>query len=386
MSKENRTIVIVSGSRSESGLFEPVLKAIKNKGLNLKFIVTGSHLEDQFGSTIRDIKNKFKIDEIVKLPLRGDSSEHMAHVCGTSVLRFTKLFSEKKPSIVLLLGDRVEIFGVAIAAFYMNVPIAHIHGGDRSIGGHLDDSVRYAITKLSHINFPATKKSAERIIKMGEERWRVHVVGAPGLDSILNQNLLSRQEISEKYGLGRDEIFLLAVQHPVTTEVEDAGKQIKETLEAIAELKYPAILIYPNADAGGRRMIKVIEKYAEKYPFIKTYKSIPHLEYLSLMKIASVMVGNSSSGIIEAPSFHLPVVNIGTRQQGRERAENVIDVDYDKKKIKKAIEKALFDEKFRKKVKKCKNPYGDGKASERIAEVLSTIKIDRKLIQKRLTY
>jgi len=168
----------------------------------------------------------------------------------------------------------------------------------------------------------------------------------------------------------------------VTTEVEDAPDQIRETLETISELKHQTVLIYPNADAGGRRMIEVIKIY----PFIKAFKSIPHKEYLSLMKMASVMVGNSSSGIIEAPSFGLPVVNIGSRQEGRERAENVIDVDYNKEQIKAAIKKALYDEEFKEKVKNCKNPYGDGKASIMIADILNKIKIDKTLLQKKLTY
>ena len=181
------------------------------------------------------------------------------------------------------------------------------------------------------------------------------------------------------------EPILLVVQHPVTTEIDDAPDQIHETLEAILELKYQTVLIYPNADAGGRKMIEVVKEY-KKYSFIEAFKSIPHKEYLSLMKIASVMVGNSSSGIIEAPSFGLPVVNIGSRQEGRQRAENVIDVDYDKEQIKAAIKKALYDEDFKREVKNCKNPYGDGKAGVRIADILSKIKVDKKLLQKRLTY
>ncbi|HJH25866.1 MAG TPA: UDP-N-acetylglucosamine 2-epimerase (hydrolyzing), partial [Methanophagales archaeon] len=249
----------------------------------------------------------------------------------------------------------------------------------------VDEFSRHAITKLAHIHFSATENSAERIIKMGEDPSNVFVVGAPGLDSILNENLIEPTKLSEKYNLNLSKPILLVVQHPVTMPVNDAPDQIRETLEAISELKHQTVLIYPNADAGGRRMIEIIKEY-EKYPFIKTFKSILHKEYLSLMKIVSVMVGNSSSGIIEAPSFGLPVVNIGSRQEGRQRAENVIDVDYDKEKIKAAIKKALYDEDFKEKVKNCKNPYGDGKAGVRIADILSKIKIDKNLLQKRLTY
>ncbi|HEC92817.1 MAG TPA: UDP-N-acetylglucosamine 2-epimerase (hydrolyzing), partial [Candidatus Atribacteria bacterium] len=249
----------------------------------------------------------------------------------------------------------------------------------------VDEFARHAITKLVHIHFAATKESANRIIKMGEDPSNVFVVGAPGLDIILNEDLIEPVELSEKYNLDLSKPILLVIQHPVTTEVENAPYQIRETLEAIMELKYQTLVIYPNADAGGRKMIEVIKKY-EKYPFIKTFKSIPHKEYLSLMKIASVMIGNSSSGIIEAPSFRLPVVNIGTRQGGRERAENVIDVGYDKDQIESAIKKALYDRDFREKLKNSKNPYGDGKTGVRVAEILSKIKIDKKLLQKKITY
>jgi UDP-hydrolysing UDP-N-acetyl-D-glucosamine 2-epimerase len=187
------------------------------------------------------------------------------------------------------------------------------------------------------------------------------------------------------YNLELSKPILLVIQHPVTGESNEAGTQIRETMEAVREMGYQTIVIYPNADAGGRKMIKVIEEY-RKYPFIQIYKNLPHKVYLSLMKIANVMIGNSSSGIIEAPSLHLPAVNIGTRQKGRERADNLIEVDYSRDQIKKAIRKAIHDKVFRGSLKKYKNPYGDGKTGLRIANILSKIKIDDKLLQKRITY
>jgi UDP-hydrolysing UDP-N-acetyl-D-glucosamine 2-epimerase len=202
---------------------------------------------------------------------------------------------------------------------------------------------------------------------------------------ILNEKLIEPRELARKDGLDLSKPILLVVQHSIITEADDAPNQIRETLEAIVELGYQTVLIYPNADAGGRRMIEVIREY-EKYPFIKTSRSVVHKEYLSLMKLVSVMIGNSSSGIIEAPSFALPVVNIGSRQKGRQREENVIDVDYDKEEIKTAIQKSLYDEKFKEKVKNVKNFYGDGKAGMRIASVLSDIEIDKRLLEKRMTY
>ncbi len=381
-----KKVLVISGTRSEYGLLKPVIESVrKNANLEMQLVATGSHLEKIFGKTIKEIKKDFKINETLKLPLEKDTNEAMSVLIGNSIAGFTRIFNKLKPSLILILGDRVETFGAAIAAYYMNIPIAHLHGGDKSLGGHLDDSVRHAITKLAHIHLAATKQSAERIIKMGEELWRVYKVGAPGLDSILREKLVPPAKIASKYKLDLSRPVLLTVQHSITTEVKSAPNQMRETMEAVKELGFQAIIIYPNADAGAREMIKIIEKY-RKYPFIQIYKNVSHKDYLGLMEIASVLVGNSSSGIIEAPSFHLPVVNIGQRQEGRERTDNVIDVDYNKNQIKKAIKKALYDKKFGQKVKKCKNPYGEGKTGPRVADILSKIKIDEKLLQKKITY
>lgn len=379
-----RKIIYITGTRADYGLMFPVLSTIKtHPKLDLILIVTGMHLMSEFGKTIKEIeKDNFEVYQI-KETYEMDDKASMARFIGRCANRFVDAFDYICPDIILLLGDRGEMLAGAITGAYMNIPIAHIHGGD--VSSTIDEPARHAITKLSHIHFPATQKSAERVIKMGEEKWRVHIVGAPALDSILSEKLIKPERIAKKYNLDLSKPIVLMVQHPVTTECDEATKQIRDTLNAIVELKYQTILIYPNADAGGRRMITVIKEY-DKYQFIQTFKSIPREDYLSLMKIVSVMIGNSSSGIIEAASFHLPVVNIGTRQYGRECAGNTIDVDYNKNEIIRAIKKGLYDEEFRAKVKRCKNPYGDGKASERIVNVLSEIKIDKKLLQKRLTY
>ena len=220
---------------------------------------------------------------------------------------------------------------------------------------------------------------------MGEDEWRVHIVGSPALDVILNEPLIPAEDLIGRFGLDLSQPLILLVQHSVTTQVDDAPQQIKETLEAIVEKAYPTLLIYPNSDAGGRRMIEVLKQY-EKYPFIKIFKSLPRKEYLSLMKVASVMVGNSSSGIVEAPSFGLPAVNIGIRQEGRERGKNIIDAGHDKQEIIEAMERALTDKEFLKEVKKCENPYGDGKTAPRIAEILSQTEITPQLLQKKIAY
>ncbi len=379
-----RKIIYITGTRADYGLMQSVLREIKeHPKLELEIIVTGMHIMPEFGMTINEIKKDgFKIHEI-DATYEKDNKESMANFVGKFIQLLTKKTKEIKPDLILLLGDRGEMLAGAIVGAYLTIPVAHLHGGE--ITSTVDEFSRHAITKLAHIHLPATENSEERIIKMGEDPSNVFIVGAPGLDSILNENLIEPAELSEKYNLDLSKPIFLMVQHPVTTEVGVAHEHIRETLEAMVGLRHQTILIYPNADAGSREMIEVIKEY-EKYPFIKTFKSIPHKEYLSLMKMATIMIGNSSSGIIEAPSFCLPVINIGSRQKGRERTENVIDVDYDKEQIKESIKKVLDNENFKEKVKNCKSLYGDGKAGVRIANILSEIKIEKRILQKRLTY
>jgi len=381
-----RKIAVVTGSRAEYGILYPVLKAIEAcHGLRLFLLATGMHLSHEFGYTAQEIeRDNFEIETKVDMLLSSDTPGAMAKSIGIGIIGIAQAWEQLEPDIVLVLGDRIEPLAAAIAAAYMNISVAHVHGGDNPRAG-LDEYARHAISKLAHIHFPATQKSAERLIKMGEDEWRVHVVGSPTIDFILNEPLIPTENLAERLGLDLSQPLLLLVQHPVTTQVDEAPKQMSETLEAIVEIGYPVVLVYPNSDAGGRRMIEVIQEY-EKYPLIKLFKSLPRKEYLSLMKLASVMVGNSSSGIIEAPSFGLPVVNIGTRQEGRERGRNIIDVEHNKPEIVKAIKRALMDNGFLVEVKKSETPYGDGKAGQRIADILSRIKITPQLLQKKITY
>lgn len=378
-----KKIAVITETRADFGLYEPVLKNIAAcPQLNLDIIAVGMHLSEEFGYTVKEIeKSGFKISARLGVLNSDDSQFSMADSIGKSISKISKTLARLKPDILLILGDRGEMLAGAVSATYMGIPIAHIHGGD--ISGNVDEPVRHAITKLSHLHFAATKESAKRIIKMGEEPWRVHVVGAPGLDSIMSSSL-EPEEMAEKYHLNLTEPIILVVQHSVVSENEAAGRQICETMEAIKELGLQAVVIYPNADAGGRKMIKVIEGY-ERYPFIKTFKSLPRKDYLSFMKISTMMVGNSSSGIIEAPAFNLPVINIGTRQTGRQKVGTLINVDYDKTQIKAKIQQ-IIQKSIQIPIKNSENPYGNGKAGERIANILSEVKIDKKLIEKRMTY
>jgi len=376
-----RRILYITGTRADYGLMVPVLKAIQShEKLALSLIVTGMHLSEEFGETVREIEgDNLKIDAKVPMLSQEDTGAAMASGVGKCLLGISMAMERIRPTFLLLLGDRGEMLAGAISATYMNIPIAHIHGGE--VSGSADNPVRHAITKLAHIHFPATKSSAHRIEEMGEASFRIFLVGSPSLDSIANERGTSIDLLAKKYSLDFDKPLILVIQHPVTTEADSAANQIRVTLKAIVELQHQTIIVYPNADAGGRRMIRMIEQY-RRYPFMRILESIPRQDFLALMRSASVMVGNSSSGLIEAPSFKLPVVNIGTRQKGRERAGNVIDVGYDRSQIKATIERCLCDQDFLEITKKCSNPYGDGKAGHRIADVLANIEMTPGLLRK----
>jgi UDP-hydrolysing UDP-N-acetyl-D-glucosamine 2-epimerase len=381
-----RKICVVTGTRAEYGLLKPIMRQIKNTSvLQLNLVVTGMHLSSEFGRSVELIKRDgFKIAASVPMHPKDDQKGSMGIAVGEGIIGLTKTFQKIKPDVVLILGDRIEALAAAVAAAYTNTIIAHIHGGDVSQGG-IDESVRHAITKLAQIHFAATPRSRERIIKMGEKSRNVFYVGAPGLDVILHEKLLSRDELSRQLGVNFDRPVAVLLQHAVTTQVKQAGQQIKETLEALKQSGLSVIGIYPNSDSGGRRMIKEIEEYT-RYPNFTVFRNIPREQYLGILKYASVMVGNSSSGIIESASFKLPVINIGIRQRGRERSTNVLDVSPRRLAIAAALQKALHDPHFRRTVAHCKSPYGDGHASERIIKTLKNISLNQELLQKQLTY
>jgi GDP/UDP-N,N'-diacetylbacillosamine 2-epimerase (hydrolysing) len=385
---KRRKICVVTGTRAEYGVLYPAMKAIeRNSKLELSLIATGMHLMPEFGYTAKEIESdEFKIDAKVPMLTTEDTCEAMAKSFGKGVIGITNALDEIKPDILVIIADRGEALAAAIAGAHMNIPVAHIHGGDVTTGGCIDEPIRHAITRFAHIHFPATEKSAERIIKMGEEPWRVHVVGPLGIYAMARRDFIPKDELCKKLDLNPSEPILLVVQHPVTTEVKKAGEQMRETMEALVELGEQTVIIYPNADAGGRKMIRVIREY-KNYPFFKIFKNLPYLMFISLMRVSSAMIGNSSSAIIESPLFGVPAVNIGIRQEGRERGGNVIDVPHQKNKIVKAVKKALFQVDFRKRARKALNPF-DVKINggSKIANILEKVKINDRLMQKKLTY
>ena len=268
-----RKICVVTGTRAEYGLLKPILKEMLNHStLNLSLVVAGMHLSKEFGYSLREIKKDgFKISSIVKMNVKDDTGAGMAVSISKGIVGMVQAFKKIQPTIVLILGDRTEVLAAAIAAAYMNIPIAHIHGGDKSKAG-LDESVRHAITKLAYVHFAATKKSARRIIKMGEEKRRVFVVGAPGLDNIINQQLYSLNELKQRFKID-DKGYILLLQHSVTTQSDKPQRQIIETMNAITELKVNTIIIYPNSDAGSKQITKVLQQYKNDH-LIQLYKNL----------------------------------------------------------------------------------------------------------------
>ncbi|NPE27391.1 UDP-N-acetylglucosamine 2-epimerase (hydrolyzing) [Methanococcoides sp. SA1] len=381
-------ICVVTGTRAEYGLLKQIIKQIrKSNDLELQLVATGMHLLPEFGNTVDNIRNDgFILDAEVPIMVGGNTKSSMATSIGIGVISLTQTFEILEPDIVLILGDRFEIFAAAIAASYSGRIVAHVHGGDRSEGGY-DEYTRHSITKISHIHFPATNKSAERILKLGEEPERITIAGSPALETIMEQQLLSKKEICETYLLNPFKEYIIVVQHPLSTCPEKAAEEMEITLDSVINTNKQIIVIYPNNDPGGLQMIEVIKKYEVLHlDQIRSYQSIPFEHYLSLLKNSDLLIGNSSSGIIESPSFNIPVINIGMRQKGREKANNVIDVPHDRKSIEKAIHKAFNDPDFKNEVNACINPYGEGNTSRIICDVLANININRELLIKRTTY
>ncbi len=370
-----KKVLYITGTRADYGLMHNTLELLdKDDNIHLDIAVTGMHLMEEFGYSLNEIKKDNFMLHVINQTFLKDNEQSMSEFIGNLIVDLTGLMVDLNPDIVLLLGDRGEMLAGAIVASYLQIPVAHIHGGD--VSSTVDDSARHAITKLSNIHFPATEKSASRIKQMGENPENIFVVGAPGLDSIIKlKDSIDENYLKEKYNLKKD--FVLVLQHPVSLEVEDSAYQIKQTLDAVTATDYQVLLVYPNADAGGRAMIEVINQYN-----VDAYKNIPHDDFIGLLGLASALIGNSSSGIIESSSFKLPVINIGTRQSGREKAEHVIDVDYDSNEIFQALN-YIKSEEYQNKLESCKNPYGEGKAGELICKILKKIEINKDLLNKK---
>jgi UDP-hydrolysing UDP-N-acetyl-D-glucosamine 2-epimerase len=373
----------VTVARSDYGIYLPILRKIQaDPDLYLHLMVAGMHLSPEFGLTVNHIEaDGFEIGERIEMLLSSDSPSGIAQSMGLGVIGFARAYAHFRPDIVVVLGDRFEMYTAALAALSFKIPVAHIHGGEITEGA-IDDALRHSITKLSHLHFVATAEYARRVLQLGEEPWRIVISGAPSLDNINAIELLGAHQLEEQYGVNLDRPPLLVTFHPVTLEYEQTAWQVGELLAALDSSALPVIFTMPNADTGGRIIVRMIESFVDNHDSAWLLDNLGLQGYFSLLSCAAAMVGNSSSGIIEAPSFQLPVVNIGSRQQGRIKAANVIDVGYEREAIVEGIMRAIQPE-FRRNLSELRNPYGSGNASEKIVRRIKEVKLDEKLISKR---
>ncbi|MEK7084802.1 MAG: UDP-N-acetylglucosamine 2-epimerase [Patescibacteria group bacterium] len=384
MKNKRKKIAYITGTRADFGLMTPVLKEIQaSSRLSLQIFVTGIHLMRAFGDTKKEVKKMFPDAVMIPSIFLSDDSAGMARFTGAYLPRVISAFRRFRPDIVLLLGDRPEMLVSALACLYLRIPVAHVHGGDKT--RTVDEIARHAITKLSHLHFPATLAAARRIEKMGEEKWRIHTVGAPALDAILHEKLPSRKDVYRFLRCDESQPFMMVTQHPVSDRAARAGEEMRETLDAVKKFHLPVVVVYPHADDGGKRIIAEILR-ERRNPLFHIFPSIEYRMFLGIEREAAAWVGNSSAAMIESASFHTPVVNVGDRQEGREHGKNVITVPHDRKKIIAAIQKSLYDTRYRARLRSVTNPWGDGNTAPRIRRILEHVTIDSRLLNKQITY
>tara|TARA_B110000259_G_C14033035_1_gene407668 strand:+ start:3107 stop:4327 length:1221 start_codon:yes stop_codon:yes gene_type:complete len=394
---KKRIIAVFTGNRAEYGLQFPILKAIsEHPNLEYRLIVSGAHLDKNFGETLEEIeRDGFKVTEEVKIEMDAVNLQSNVKAIGSGILSVGEALGRIKPDIMVVYADRFEGLAAVIASSQMNIPTAHIEGGDLTEGGALDDSVRHAMSKLAHLHFTTNQQASNRVLGMGEESWRVHTVGFPAIDLISDNNFASQEEVAKSLNLDLEKPIILFTQHSVTTEFNRASEQVLPSLDALRSLAKKGVQIiatYPNNDAGGKAIINELNKLdAESVDGIQVHRSLGRYLYHGVLALSIdhnkkvACVGNSSSGIKETPVFGCPTVNIGSRQLGRLRGQNVTDADYLKDSIINAVEKCLYDNNFRDLSFKTDNPYYLGDAGKKIAEVLSKVNIDDTILRKRMT-
>jgi GDP/UDP-N,N'-diacetylbacillosamine 2-epimerase (hydrolysing) len=375
--------MIITGSRGEYGYIRPIIKGMDNYD-NLEYIIVATNmlLAPEFGYAINNFyRDNIDVRYKIEMSMSGYSNSSMTKSLGIFLQSLTDIVSNDKPDVILLAGDRSEQLVGAIVGAHMNIPVAHIQAGELS--GNIDGMSRHAITKFGHIHFASNLDAKQRLLNMGEQEFRVFNTGAPQLDEFCNYNYLTKDELYDEFSLNKEHEFCLLVQHPVTEESSDSENQMNITLSAIINSGIQTVLIYPNNDAGSTGIQNAIDD--SNLTNIHIRRNVDREFYANLMKHASFLIGNSSSSILEAPTFELPAINIGRRQNGRLQAKNIINVDFDVVEINKAILKAR-DLNFKNGLKGLKNPYGDGQSSLRILDILENLVVDENLLNKQLTY
>jgi GDP/UDP-N,N'-diacetylbacillosamine 2-epimerase (hydrolysing) len=378
-----KKICVVTGSRAEYGLLRWVMEGIKqSSALELQLVVTGMHLSPEFGMTVKEIEDDgFSIDRKVEMLLSSDTPVGITKSMGLGVIGFADALEDLKPDMMLVLGDRYEIFPAATAAMFARIPIAHLHGGELT-EGVFDESIRHSITKMSHLHFVAAEEYRRRVIQLGEQPERVFTVGGLGIDNILRLKLLTRDELEEALDFKFAKRNLLITFHPLTLEHNTSAQQMEELLAALAELKDTGLIFtMPNADTDGRVLFRQIEAFCAQHEQARAYTSLGQLRYLSCIQYVDGVVGNSSSGLAEVPSFKKGTINIGDRQRGRLKATSVIDCSPDQDSIHKALER-LFSAEFQAQLSSVENPYGIGGASDKIVLILEKSYLKSEIIKK----
>lgn len=382
-----KKVCVVTATRAEYGLLKPVIQRILDEAeLELCLLVTGAHLSKLHGETVKEIeKDGFPIAGRIPMELSDTSPVALNREMAGLQARTGDFFQKEKPDFLLLLGDRYEMLSVAVAAMMCRIPIGHIHGGETTEGA-MDEAIRHAITKMSYLHFASIPEYRRRVIQLGEAPERVFAVGALGVENIMSIQLLSEQEIREKLQIEEKRPYGMVTFHPVTLEADGAEKQLRELMEAMKkEEEYDYVVTFANADAGGNGLNRLWQEFAAENPRIHLFASLGVKNYLSAVKYASMVIGNSSSGILEAPSFKLPVINIGDRQKGRLQADCVINCEPSEKEIRKAMEKGRSKE-FRKTLEQVENPYGKGDTSRQIVEKVKEFLNEEKIYLKKPFY
>ncbi len=362
-----KKISVLTATRAEYGLLKPIIKELNQvEEFDVRVVVTGAHLSPEFGLTYKEIENdKILIDEKVEILLSADTPSAISKSMGIAMISFADYFKKLKPDILIVLGDRYETLAVAIVAMNQKIPIVHLYGGETTEGA-IDESIRHAITKLSYLHFTSTEEYRMRVIQLGENPQRVFCVGAIGIENILNEELMSKSELEASIRFQLDKPYAMVTFHPVTLEDNKSKEQVKALLNVCGSYKdMKFIFTKANADSNGRVINQMIDDFAEKNNHVVAFTSLGVVRYLSALKYCAMVIGNSSSGLLEAPSFGIPTINIGDRQKGRIQATSVINCEPTEEDIKKAIELALKSE-FKTKAKNTVNPYGIGDTSTKV--------------------
>lgn len=381
---QRRKLLVLTGKRGGFGAMKPMLERIEDApDLDLDLVVTDQHVSARFGNTVEEVTRDFQVAAAVDMEQADDRPESRSKALALCMSKMTDVLAGLAPDICVLYGDRGEVLATAFAATNLGLPVAHLQGGD--VSGSVDEPVRHAVSKLAHLHFPSTEQSAERLRRMGEDPWRIRVVGDNHIDLICAGRFEDPEAVAEKLSLDPDRPVVVVLQHSETTAPQDAHSQMTETLAAVRDSGHQAVVVYPCSDVGYAGIIRAIEELAAP-PRFQVHRNLDAPVFWGLLNVASVLVGNSSAGLIETPSFGLPAINVGRRQVNRLHAENVLHVDHDRKAIGAALDKALTDPDFRTAAETCSKPFGDGRAGERVVETLRAVPLDTRLRVKTMTY